>query len=186
MAWPVSGGSNYLTKDILSEYQFTLRSESCRSHGNLSIKLSGASVSYYPTSRAAALRQSFRNRHSPLMADWSLWPPLEGEGTGVDRWPLRKFPLVDSERNIVETSIIIEVPAARAFRASASADAEIRTSPDFGFIRVRLPTPTSTPVRGCAAIPNTHGCCSCPLQAATCLEGEIQRRRDGDRCAERS
>ena len=40
---------------------------------------------------------------------WSLWPPLEGEGTGVDRWPLRKFPLlVDSERNIVETSIIIE------------------------------------------------------------------------------
>ena len=42
-------------------------------------------------------------------AGWSLWPPLEGEGTGVDRWPLRKFPLlVDSERNIVETSIIIE------------------------------------------------------------------------------
>ncbi len=37
-----------------------------------------------------------------------LWPPLEGEATGVDRWPLRKFPLlVDSERNIVETSIII-------------------------------------------------------------------------------
>ena len=36
-------------------------------------------------------------------------PPLEGEGTGVGRWPLRKFPLlVDSERNIVETSIIIE------------------------------------------------------------------------------
>jgi glutathione S-transferase len=33
----------------------------------------------------------------------------EGEGTGVDRWPLRKFPLlVDGERNIVETSIIIE------------------------------------------------------------------------------
>ena len=43
------------------------------------------------------------------MAGWSLWPPLEGEGTGVDRWPLRKFLLlVDSERNIVETSIIIE------------------------------------------------------------------------------
>ena len=40
---------------------------------------------------------------------WSLWPPLEGEGNGVDRWPLRKFPLlVDSERKIVETSIIIE------------------------------------------------------------------------------
>jgi hypothetical protein len=38
-----------------------------------------------------------------------LWLPLEGEGTGVDRWPPRKFPLlVDSERNIVETSIIIE------------------------------------------------------------------------------
>jgi hypothetical protein len=41
------------------------------------------------------------------LAGWSLWPALEGEGTGVDRWPLRKFPLlVDSERNIVETSII--------------------------------------------------------------------------------
>jgi glutathione S-transferase len=39
----------------------------------------------------------------------SLWPPLEGEGTAVGRWPLRKFPLlVDSERNIVEASIIIE------------------------------------------------------------------------------
>ena len=28
------------------------------------------------------------------MAGWSLWPPLEGEGTGVDRWPPRKFPLL--------------------------------------------------------------------------------------------
>jgi len=43
------------------------------------------------------------------LAGLSLWPPLEGEGTGVDRCRLRKFPLlVDSERNIVETSIIIE------------------------------------------------------------------------------
>jgi hypothetical protein len=43
------------------------------------------------------------------VAGWSLWSPLEGEGTGAGRWPLRNFPLlVDSERNIVETSIIIE------------------------------------------------------------------------------
>ena len=43
----------------------------------------------------------------PLRDGWSLWPPLEGEGTGGDRWPLRKFPLlVDSERNIVEGSRI--------------------------------------------------------------------------------
>ena len=90
------------------------------------------------TSRAVRLS----NR--PLWPGWSLRPPLEGEGTGVDRWPLRKFPLlVDSERNIVETSIIIEVPAARASRTSASDNAEIRTSPDLGFIRVRLPTPSA-------------------------------------------
>ena len=38
-----------------------------------------------------------------MLPGYSLWPPLEGEGAGV------KFPLlVDSERNIVETSIIIE------------------------------------------------------------------------------
>jgi hypothetical protein len=81
-------------------------------------------------------------------AGWSLWPPLEGEGTGVDRWPLRKFPLlVDSERNIVESSIIIEYLQLVASRASASAGAEIRTSPDFGVIRLRLPTPSVTSVR---------------------------------------
>ena len=48
-------------------------------------------------------------RSTTLGRGRSLWPPLEGEGTGVDRWPLRKFSLlVDSERNIVETSIITE------------------------------------------------------------------------------
>ncbi len=73
------------------------------------------------------------------MAGWSLWPPLEGEGTGGDRWPLRNFPpLVDSERNIVVGS-----------RIQGRAGAEIRTFPDFGFIRSRLPTPISTTVRGC-------------------------------------
>ena len=39
------------------------------------------------------------------------------------------------------------VPAARASRASASAGAEIRTSPDVGVIRLRLPTPTASDVR---------------------------------------
>jgi hypothetical protein len=56
----------------------------------------------------------------PVLAGWSLWLPLEGEGTGVGRWPLRKFSLlVDSERNIDQHHD--RVPAARAFRASASA-----------------------------------------------------------------
>ena len=59
--------------------------------------------------RVTALEKSIRSAKRPGLAGWSLWPPLEGEGTGVDRWPLRKFLLlVDSERNIVETSIIIE------------------------------------------------------------------------------
>jgi hypothetical protein len=52
----------------------------------------------------AALVRPIRVVDCPGLAGWSLWPPLEGEGTGVDRRPLRRFPLlVDSERNIVET-----------------------------------------------------------------------------------
>ena len=43
------------------------------------------------------------------MAGGASGAPFEGEGTGVDRWPLREFPLlVDRERNIVETSVRIE------------------------------------------------------------------------------
>ena len=57
----------------------------------------------------AAKQQTNLSFERLKVAGWSLWPPLEGEGTGEDCRPLRKFPLlVDSERNIVETGIIIE------------------------------------------------------------------------------
>jgi hypothetical protein len=89
------------------------------------------------------------------MAGWSLWPPLEGEGTGVDRSPLRKFPLlVDSERNIVE-GLAHPGPVrlvARRFGHLGTSDSSVVDSP-------LPPPPTSAAVRGAAS--NTRDSIEC-------------------------
>jgi len=81
------------------------------------------------------------------LAGWSLWLPLEGEGTGVDRWPLQ-VPAAGRQRaQHRRDHHHHRVPAARASWDSASAGAEIRTRPDLRVICLRLPTPTFTDVR---------------------------------------
>ena len=102
----------------------------------------------------AASRHAFLCDEVPLLAGLSLWPPLEGEGTGVARRRLRKFSLrVDSERNIDETSIIIEYLQLAHPGPVRLVARRFGPSPDVRVIRRRLPTPTSTPVRRCASNP---------------------------------
>ena len=103
------------------------------------------------------------------MAGWSLWPPLEGEGTGVDRWPLRKFPLlVDSERNIVECSIIIEYlqfAHPGPVRLLARRSGPPRTSDSFFG---DSPLPTSTDIPRCPHNPEM------PIKSAS---GDLRHNR---------